>query len=74
MHPAKFDYRHIGREAKAKCYGLKFLHLIVQNERTPELDKTDTGVRAKEVIMKNLKGSGSFHDKFIRKYRAIPIS
>ena len=74
MHPTKFDYRHIGREAKAEYYGLKFLHFIVQNERTTELDKTDTGVRAKEVIMKNLKGSGSFHDKVICKYRAIPVS
>jgi len=42
----------------AKYYGLQLLPLIVQSERQAELNKTDTGVSAKEMTMKNLNGSG----------------
>ena len=87
MHPAKFYFRHIGRTTSSEklrqsttvsmvikyfqCTR-QFLPLIAQREKTTELDKTDTKVRAK--AMKTLSGSGNFDDKFIRKYRAIPVS
>ena len=48
--------------------------MIVQSERTTELDKMDTGVRVKDVTMMNLTRSGNFHARCNHKCQAIPVS